>query len=78
MHILVILPAIVLGVLGGLLGALFTRLNTYVVSKRKQFLAKLQNQTVQGCIRCVETLLIVVGVKPDSYNNHFLTQFINL
>ena len=61
MHILIILPAVVLGVVGGLLGALFTRLNTWIVGKRKQILAKIKNQTLQGSVRCLETLILVVG-----------------
>ena len=61
-HILILLPALILGITGGLFGALFTRLNVWIVRMRKKLLAKINNATCQGVVRMVETVVLVVSM----------------
>ena len=62
-HILILLPAIVLGIVGGLLGAFFTQFNVWIVRNRKKLLSKIKNQNLQGVCRMLETILLVVSEK---------------
>ena len=61
-HVLILVPAIVLGVVGGLLGAFFTRFNVWVVRNRKKMLSKIKSQNLQGFTRMLETILLVVSM----------------
>ena len=61
MHVTMYLPAILLGIVGGLLGALFTRVNVFINQKRKVILSKMKNVRLQQLIKMLEPCFIVVG-----------------
>jgi len=65
MHLATLFPALLLGVIGGLLAALFTRLNTLVCKHRALFLAKIQNNLLKRLARMLETILIVVRTRTQ-------------
>ena len=60
-HVLSLLPALVLGLVGGMMGALFTRWNVWMVRTRKLLLGKISNPQYQGVARMLETVLLVVS-----------------
>jgi len=61
MHLATLVPALLLGVIGGLLAALFTRLNTFICQRRTLLLAKIPNSLLQRLVRILETILLVVS-----------------
>ena len=61
MHLATLVPALLLGVVGGLLAALFTRLNTFICKRRALLLAKIPNRLLQRLVRILETILLVVS-----------------
>ena len=62
MHLATLAPALLLGLVGGLLAALFTRLNTFICKRRSLLLAKITNRLLQRLVRILETTLLVVGI----------------
>ena len=60
MHLATLIPALLLGLIGGLFAALFARLNTFVCKRRTLLLAKITNRLLQRLVRMLETILIVV------------------
>ncbi len=60
-NVAIFLPAIVLGIAGGILGAIFTRLNTAVNLARRKVLECIKNQNAKHIIRIVEAVLLVVS-----------------
>jgi len=62
MHLATLIPALLMGVVGGLLAALFTRLNTRVCKYRTLLLAKIQNNLLKRLARMLETIVLVVRV----------------
>ena len=69
-HVLILVPAIVLGVVGGLLGAFFTRFNVWIVRNRKKMLSKIKSQNLQGFTRMLETILLVVSMMYSTLLNN--------
>ena len=61
MHLATLVPALLLGLIGGLLAALFARLNTFVCKRRTLLLAKIDNRLLQRLVRILETILIVAS-----------------
>jgi len=59
MHVVTLVPAIVLGATGGLLGAFFTRLNVYINGLRKRLFTKPNKLWLQKSIRAIEPVFIV-------------------
>ena len=60
MHLATLAPALMLGLIGGLLAALFARLNTFVCKRRSLLLAKIPSLVIQRLVRVLETFLLVV------------------
>jgi len=61
MHLSTLVPALLLGVVGGLLASLFTRLNTFICKRRTMLLAKISNNLLKRLVRILETVLLVVS-----------------
>jgi len=61
MHLATLVPALFLGLIGGLLAALFARLNTFICKRRTLLLAKIDNRLLQRLVRILETILIVAS-----------------
>lgn len=55
------LPTVVIGIVGGILGALFTFLNLKFARMRKRLLATVQRLWVQKVARMVEPVIVMVG-----------------
>jgi len=62
MHLATLVPALLIGVIGGLLAAIFTRLNTFICQRRTLLLAKIPNRLLQRLVRVLETILLVVSM----------------
>jgi len=60
MHLVTLVPALLLGVVGGLFAALFTRLNTLVCKYRMLLLAKIERNLLKRLARILETIVLVV------------------
>ncbi|CAD5124729.1 DgyrCDS12999 [Dimorphilus gyrociliatus] len=58
-NILMLLPAIILGLIGGVLGAIFTRLNVAIIELRKFLFGKIKNLNLQRLARIIEPCIIV-------------------
>ena len=67
MHLATLVPALLLGVIGGLLAALFTRLNTFICQRRTLLLAKIPNPLLQRLVRILETILLVVSRRWSTF-----------
>lgn len=61
-NILTFIPAAVLGVIGGLTGALFTFLNLKIVKTRINLLARVQSKLSKHILRLGEPILIMVCI----------------
>ena len=59
-HVAILVPAIILGVLGGLGGAIFTLGNVMLCRFRALWVSKLKHPTVQKFAKMGECVLIVV------------------
>ena len=66
-HIAVLLPAIVLGIVGGFLGAFFARCNAFIVKTRKKLLAYIHNQYLAGSVRILEVVIMAVSMVVVCY-----------
>ena len=62
MNIVILVPTIVLGILGGILGAIFTRLNNAIAILRKKFVSSIPYPRAQKIVRIAETVILVVSV----------------
>ena len=60
-NILAFLPSALLGVLGGILGSLFTFINLKIARGRKRLLANIQSVAKQNIIRLLEPIIIMVN-----------------
>jgi len=63
MHLATLVPALLLGLGGGLLASLFTRLNSFVCQYRWSLLAKISSPLLQRLARILETVLLVVRAR---------------
>ena len=62
MHLATLAPALMLGLIGGLLAALFARLNTFVCNRRSLLLAKIPTLLLKRLVRMLEPILLVVNI----------------
>lgn len=65
-NILIFIPTIVIGCIGGLLAALFTFLNLKMARTRKKFLSKIQSSLMQKFVRCFEPVVLMMIVTSVS------------
>lgn len=56
----ILVPALVLGLVGGLLGATFTRLNAAIIVRRKRLHARIANIHLQRLAKIGEPIVLVV------------------
>ena len=59
-NLLMFIPTAVIGIIGGLLGALFTILNLKMTRLRKKLLSSIEREWIQKLIRLFEPALIMV------------------
>ncbi|CAD5124730.1 DgyrCDS13000 [Dimorphilus gyrociliatus] len=59
-NILLLIPAIILGLIGGVLGAIFTRLNVAIIELRKFLFGKIKNLNLQRLVQIIEPCIIVL------------------
>ncbi|NXL89457.1 CLCB protein, partial [Alectura lathami] len=69
MHVLAFVPAILLGMLGGLLGALFVFLNIKINRLRMQFFNSIPKSSLRKTSKLLETVLILVIANLGSGRN---------
>ena len=62
MNILAFVPALILGVVGGLLGALFTFANLKVARGRKWLLGSIKNSLARNLLKLAEPVIIMVRI----------------
>ena len=62
LHVACLVPAIVLGLLGGLMGALFTQLNRGFILARKAMVGSIKSPLGQKVFRMAETVVLVVSI----------------
>ena len=67
MHLVSFVPAIILGLMGGILGAIFTRMNTNLNFFRKKVLAKIKNDALKKMARMLECLILAVSTDKISF-----------
>ena len=60
-NIIAFIPAALLGIIGGILGAIFTFINLKIARARKRLLAKVPNRRQQQIIRMAEPIIIMVS-----------------
>ena len=60
-NIIMFIPAMVLGCLGGILGALFTILNLKIARLRRRVVTRMRKPRLQKIFKFCEPLLIMVG-----------------
>ena len=61
-NVIAVVPAIMLGILGGLLGSAFTHLNLVIARWRKQIMAKIKGKHLKNIVRMGETVTILLIV----------------
>ena len=61
-NVIAVIPAIVLGIVGGILGSAFTQLNLLISRTRKKFMAKIKAKHARNLLRMLETLLVLLIV----------------
>jgi len=59
-HVIMFLPAIVVGILGGVLGATFTVLNMRIVKHRSYIISLVHRSTTKKFLRMLEPVVIMV------------------
>ena len=69
MNIIAFIPAALLGVIGGILGAIFTFINLKIARARKRLLAKVSKQRHQQVIRMLEPITIMVRDNKNAYQH---------
>ena len=59
-HVLMFLPAILIGIIGGILGATFTLLNVRIVKQRAQLINFVHRPAAKKFLRMLEPAIIMV------------------
>ena len=59
-HVLMFLPAILIGIVGGVLGATFTALNIRIVKQRAKLVKYVRRSTAKRLLRMLEPVTIMV------------------
>lgn len=65
MSVLAFIPAIFLGVLGGLLGAFFVFLNIKINKLRLGFFSKIPKASIRKTAKLLEAILVLVSIFND-------------
>lgn len=62
MNVIAVLPAILLGIVGGILGSAFTQLNLLISRTRKRIMARIKGKHAKNLLRMTETLVVLLIV----------------
>ena len=62
MNIIAFIPTVIIGIIGGVLGALFTFINLKIARGRKRLLSKITNGAAQKIVRLAEPIIIIVSI----------------
>ena len=60
-NILMFIPTVIIGILGGGLGALFTIINLKIARVRRRFLARMEAKWKQNVFRMIEPAVLMVS-----------------
>ena len=61
-NVIAVIPAIILGIVGGVLGSAFTQLNLLFSRSRKRIMAKIKGKHAKNLLRMLETLMVLLIV----------------
>ena len=61
-NVIAVIPAIILGMVGGVLGSAFTQLNLLFSRSRKRIMAKIKGKHAKNLLRMMETLMVLLIV----------------
>lgn len=61
-NVIAVFPAILLGILGGVLGSAFTHTNLVIARTRKKFMATIKGKHAKNLVRIAETVMILLIV----------------
>jgi len=67
-HVVIFLPAILIGIVGGLLGATFTLLNMRIVKQRTVLINFIKRPAAKKFVRMLEPVIIMVSAVFYSEN----------
>jgi hypothetical protein len=73
-NILMFIPTVIIGMLGGGLGALFTIINLKVARLRRRFLARMEAKWKQNIFRMSEPAVIMVRITVKTAKRGHLTR----
>jgi len=73
MHLITLVPAMCLGIVGGVFGSIFNHLATFFIKQRKKLLAKIPYLMVQRIVRILEVMLTIVSLQ-SKYMQKALTE----
>jgi len=79
-HVLMFLPAILMGIIGGIMGATFTLLNMRIVKQRMQLINLVSRPAAKKFLRMLEPVIITVSALLALVNqsvNQSINQSIN-
>ena len=62
LNVAIFLPCIVLGLVGGMFGALFTRVNVFIQKLRKRIISKVPGDKRKKTVRVLEVVIITVCI----------------
>jgi len=68
-NVIMFAPAVLIGIIGGVLGAIFTILNIKMARFRRRILTRLRHAVAQKILRFFEPLVIVVRFAAAVYLN---------
>jgi chloride channel 7 len=63
-NIIAFIPTVIIGIIGGILGALFTFFNLKFAKGRKRLLSKIPNVVAQKILRMAEPIIVIVSFVP--------------
>ena len=61
-NVIAVIPAIILGIVGGVLGSAFTQLNLLFSRSRKRIMARIKGKHAKNLLRMLETLVVLLIV----------------
>ena len=59
-NVIAVLPCVLMGMGGGLMGSMFTQLNVFIAKWRKRFMQRIKSATTSNALRVLEPVLILV------------------
>ena len=59
-NVIAVLPCVLMGMGGGLMGSMFTQLNVLIAKWRKRFMQRIKSAATSNALRVLEPVLIIV------------------